>query len=122
MSAFTPCKGDLFYIRLKPTKRVIGDSMFGGGLAEARVIDQQDNSYSDEVFECTGRDDYAVIGKTRHGSAYRGDKPVTFVQARCVFAPVGPEVVEALGIGQDFPAPGATQADPANPSNSARTP
>lgn len=111
MSAFTPCKGDLFYIRLKPYKRVIGDNPFGGGLAEARVIEQQDNSYSDEVFECVGRDDYAVIGKTRHGAAYRGDRPVTFVQTRCIFAPVGPEVAEALGLSEAIPAPGAAPGD-----------
>ncbi|HEU6454006.1 MAG TPA: hypothetical protein VN201_00925 [Roseateles sp.] len=100
MSAFTPCKGDLFYIRFKPIKRVINDGPFSGGTVEARVIEQQDGSYSGDVFECVGRDDHAIAGKARHGCGWRGDIPITFVRSECVFSPVGPEIAQALGLVQ----------------------
>ena len=91
-SKFIPSKGDFFYITFKPQTRVISAGLFSD-VAE-KVIQQQDRSHSGKVFECIGRDDHALIGIKPSGDGYK----YTFVLSEVMFFPVGPEVIQALGI------------------------
>ena len=94
---FTPNKGDRFHVTFKPRERVIND-LAGGMFTEAKVVKSQDRSYCDDIFECAGCDETVVVGKflTRGPS---GDIRV-FRFTDCTFTPVGPDVVESLGLGE----------------------
>ncbi|MGE0350028.1 hypothetical protein [Hydrogenophaga sp.] len=90
MSKFIPSKGDLFYVQFKPWDRPVG-----GFLSDTvEVVKVQDRSYRGDVFTCKGRDDHAVVGER--------DAPyasiVTFVHDEVDYFPVGPEIIEALGL------------------------
>jgi hypothetical protein len=94
---FTPDKGTHFYVSRVPYERVIGDSLFGGIDTKPRVIQQQDNSYRDEVMLCVGRDSHAVLAERVH-PGYGNGKPLVLPVAMWNFYPVGPEVLSALGL------------------------
>jgi hypothetical protein len=94
MSAFIPCKGDFFYVKCNPRQKIIGSSFFDSNVKE-QVVEIQDGSYSGYVFECLGRDEYALVGKCRGGGHGMTN---SFVQSQYTFFPVGPEVISALEI------------------------
>lgn len=96
MSNFVPAKGDYFYTSCKPRKRIIGGGIFDVGVAE-KVVETQDHSYSGYVFQCMGRDDHALAAERRPKGAGFMDN-YTFVIAQYNFAPVGPEMMQALGL------------------------
>jgi hypothetical protein len=97
-TAFTPDAGSFFYVEVLPYDRVIGGGLFGG---EATVIKQRDRSYGTDVFLCTARDDRMVVGKCATPSY--SDGPRLFLRRECAFFPVGPDVVNALGLSHDMP-------------------
>lgn len=93
---FKPNKGDRFYVSFKPIGRVINDMGF---FAEATVVKHVDRSYCNEVFECIGCDDTLIVGKLLTRDGLTADRPIRLRISECTFAPVGPEVIEALGLG-----------------------
>lgn len=96
MSKFVPSKGDYFYVSCKPRKKVIGGGVFDIGVAE-KVVEIEDRSYSGYVFQCMGRDDYALAAERRPEGVGVIDR-CAFVIAHYNFAPVGPEMLQALGL------------------------
>lgn len=96
MSSFVPSKGDFFYVSCKPRKRIIGGGIFDVGVIE-KVVETQDRSYSGYVFQCMGRDDHALAAERRPKGSGCMDN-YTFVIAQYHFAPVGPEMMQALGL------------------------
>ena len=90
MSAYIPSKGDFFYVQFKPWDRPIG-----GFLSDTvEVVKQQDRSYMGDVFICVGRDDHALVGTSDRSYT----KNLTFVHSDVTYYPVGPEVLQALGL------------------------
>lgn len=94
---FKPNKGDRFYVSFKPMERVINDFGF---LAEATVVKQVDRSYCDDIFECLGSDDVLIVGQHLIRTGLAAETPLRFRISDCTFDPVGPEVIEALGLGE----------------------
>jgi hypothetical protein len=91
-TAFIPDTGSFFYVEAQPYDVVVSGGLFG----QTTVIKQQDRSYLEDVFLCTGRDDRTAVGKCLT-SAWL-DKPVVFHRKSFTFFPVGPDVVKALGL------------------------
>lgn len=90
MSKFIPSKGDFFFVEFKPWDRTVG-----GFLSDTvEVVKEVDRSYRGEVFTCKGRDDHALVGECKLSYA----RVVTFVHDEVNYYPVGPEIVEALGL------------------------
>lgn len=90
MSKFMPTKGDFFFVEFKPWDRAVG-GLFSGTV---EVVKQQDRSYRGEVFTCLGRDDHALVGERKSSFC----PIVTFVHDEVNYYPVGPEIIEALGL------------------------
>ncbi|MDR7094130.1 hypothetical protein [Hydrogenophaga laconesensis] len=97
MSKFIPAKGDFFYVEFKPWNRTVG-----GFLSDTvEIVKEQDRSYRGDVFTCAGRDDHALVGTRKASYA----STVTFVHDEVTYYPVGPEVIEALGLSSEEPQP-----------------
>lgn len=99
MSKFTPDAGVLHYVSCKPLTRVIGDGLFGGILAEPKVVEQQDRSYQGDIFRCVARDSHAIVSERLTG--FMSGSRLTFVITNYEFAPVGPDVAAAVGIANE---------------------
>jgi hypothetical protein len=93
--AFIPNKGCAFYASIRPYDRVVGGGIFDSG--PVTVVKERDRSYEGDIFYCTGSDETVVVGVKLHGLMF-SDKPTVLNVSRCVFAPVGPEVIAALRI------------------------
>lgn len=59
---------------------------------------QEDNSYSDEVLLCIGRDQHAVLAERVRPAYSTSNTKVLLPIAKWNFYPVGPEVLAALGL------------------------
>lgn len=94
---FIPSKGDYFYCAVTP-RRI--STIVRKPFEESTVVDRviTDNSHKSCVFECLGRDDHAVVAVRVHGGGYCGDRKELFQNYDYTYTPVGPEVVQALGI------------------------
>lgn len=95
---FVPSAGDFFYTKKRPYRRVVGGMDFlSGTITQERVVEQEDNSYRDEVWKCLGRDDRAVVTEYRRSGILNGHRLI-LQREQYEFFPVGPEVLRALGL------------------------
>lgn len=95
MSQFTPRAGNHFYVKFKPFERIVCT-----GLMDEKVVMVQDNSYRDYVFECIATDDTHVVAKRVWNCFGHASSAQLFVKDQVTFMPVGPDVLDALGIEQ----------------------
>jgi hypothetical protein len=105
MSAFTPDPGTLFYV--SPRWFLGGGDFFGGDVKERTRA--KDRSYNDKVLRCVAFDERLVVGEIVYGSSY-GDSKRVFLREEYEMFPVGPEVMQALGL-----TPEPEQASPHSP-------
>lgn len=94
MSTFTPDTGTLFYAECTAVyDRIVGD------MDTATVIQARNRSDDGKVFRCVASDDYAIVAVAVHGEMFDRSNRL-MLRRDYTFRPVGPEVVEALQIGE----------------------
>jgi hypothetical protein len=90
---FIPSRGDFFYCCVTP-RRISAVSAF-----EAKVVDRviTDNSYKSCIFQCTARDDNAVVAVMAYGDSYNKGTHL-FRHDFHSYTPVGPDIIKVLEI------------------------
>lgn len=91
--SYVPMQGHMFIMAFKPIE---SDHVDPFGVVTRTSF--SDRSYNNEVFKCAASDDHIVVGERTQKSW--SDAPVIFRRTQCVFSPVSPQVLAALGLLQ----------------------
>jgi hypothetical protein len=97
MSKLIPDAGMLFYA--EPTWH-LNDLDLKDGILVLAKSKSKDRSYSEKVMRCIASDDRSVIAEVAWGQSF-GKDPRMFNISEYAFSPVGPDVVNALGLNQE---------------------
>lgn len=92
MSKYVPIRNDFFYVSI-PARSKDVEQMDG----TVTTIVTEDRSYREDIFQAISFDDTHMLAKRVYGG-WMNDKPHLFRKSDYVFSPVGPFILDSLGL------------------------